>query len=81
MDWFEAFCKKRDSLTMKVDGKDVPVNDCMHCTKYANGSFSSCCEACSAAVLDGVMNMTWEANDETLEEMRRFREEYESKHK
>ena len=76
MGWFEAFCKERDSLVMNVNGKEHPVNDCSRCVHYRNGKFSSPCEACSEAVFEGTMNMCWEANDETLEEMRKFKEKY-----
>lgn len=77
MGWLEKFTEDQNSLSIEVDGKVVHINDCVHCTNYNNGKLFAGCEACMTAALEeGVMNMSWNPNEEALEEMRKYREKY-----
>lgn len=79
LDWFDAFIKERDSLTLEIDGEEVPVNDCPHCIHFKEGKYSEPCGACKDAALFGCMNMCWGATKEAFEMMREFKEQYESR--
>ena len=77
MGWFEKFTEHQNSLTIKIDGEDVHINDCMRCTNYNDGKRFPGCEACAQAALEsGVMNMSWNPNEEGLKEMREYMERY-----